>query len=117
MSSSRGGTETGREVESSMPRDMNKKQYWKSLAEVIEEARNMLVSDPLYVVAGKEGYVILDTAPELGEVGFRINLDGSATLIFTDHEMKTMSELHGRPSPEPNSASKDVPLEEDPPGN
>jgi len=93
--------------------DMSKKKYWKSLGEVIEEARNMLASDPLYVVAGKEGYVIVDTMPELGEVGFRINLDGSATLIFTDHETKTMSELHGHPSPEPDPAGKDVPSEED----
>ena len=95
MSSSRGGAETSREVVSNLNRDRSEKKYWKSLGEVIEEARNMLASEPLYVVAGKEGYEISDTAPELGEVGFRINLDGSATLIFTDHEMKTMSELHG----------------------
>src|SRR5215207_6054760 len=91
---SRTGAEISIESESIMPRNKSEKSDWKSLDEVVGEARAILASDPLYVVASKEGYVILNTAPELGEVGFRMNVDGSTTLIFTDHEKKKLSELH-----------------------
>jgi hypothetical protein len=67
----------------------------ESLRDTIREARNQLRSKPLYIVATADGYDIVDRLPESVPAYYRVNMDGTITLLVTEIETHKLLELHG----------------------
>jgi hypothetical protein len=86
----------------------------ESLHDTVREARNQLRSQPLYIVATAHGYDIVDSLPEHEPVYYRVNMDGTTTIIVTDNETHKLLELHGHEhsTSEPNPTMTDFAFEE-----
>src|SRR5215203_5632335 len=96
-----------------MTRNADGKKPSENLDDMVREARNQLDSQPLYIVATKRGYTI-NERPPLGEpVYYRVNLDGTTTLMVHDPETKQLLELSAYPASLPNMTTADRALNED----
>jgi hypothetical protein len=89
--------------------------HWleSSLENTMREAQKQLTSELLYIVATKQGYIIVDKLPQDEPVYYRVNVDKSTTLIVTDQATKQMRELPLYPASEPNLPTTDLALEDD----
>ena len=88
----------------------NSDYHWlqNSLENTVREARKQITSEPLYIMAIKLGYIIIDRLPQDEPVYYRVNLDKSITLIVTDQETKTPRELPLYTATEPNLSTTDL---------
>ena len=88
--------------------------FQESLHNTVREARKQLRSKPLYIVASARGYDIVDRLPEGEPVSYRVNMDGSITIIVSDNETHKLLELHGHehPASEQNATVTDLAFEE-----
>ena len=96
-----------------MPDNFDYHWLQNSLENTVREARKQLMSEPLYVVATKLGYVITNRLPQDEPVYYRVNVDKSTTLVVTDQETKKPRELPLYPASESGLSTTDLPSEED----
>src|SRR5215213_7309316 len=83
------------------------------LEDTVREAGTQLSAQPLYIVATEHGYDIVDKFPENAPVYYRVNMDGTTTLIVTDIETQKSVELHAHPASEPSPTMTDLAFEEE----
>ena len=96
-----------------MPDNFDYHWLQNSLENTVREARKQLTSEPLYIVATKLGYIIIDRLPQDEPVYYRVNVDKSTTLVVTDQETKKPRELPLYPASESGLSTTDLPSEED----
>ena len=83
-----------------------------NLDETVREARTQQASQPLYIVATNRGYTINVQPPQREPAYFRVNVDGSTTLMAQDLETKQLLEFPVHPATLPNLTTTDLALEE-----
>ena len=74
--------------------------------------RHALDSQPLYIVATKRGYTINEQPSQREPAYFRVNVDGSTTLMVNDPETKQLLEFPVHPASLPNMTTADVALDQ-----
>ncbi len=89
----------------------------KSLDDIVRDARKQLSERPLYIVLTEHGYHISDAAPQVQHGHYRVNVDGTTTLLVPDSETNKLMELPGHPASYPNMTTSDLKLNEDKPAN
>ncbi len=98
-----------------MIHNTNNPQPGKSLDDTVRQARERMTTEPMYIATTKRGYAISAEPPQLRQNYYRVNLDGSTTLIVRDHETQELMELPGHPASYPSLTTTDLALEEDTP--
>jgi hypothetical protein len=83
------------------------------LEETVRKARTQLDSKPLYIVATKRGYNIVEQSPQKEPAYFRVNADGSTTLMVNDPETRQLLEFPVHPATLPDMTTADVALDQD----
>jgi hypothetical protein len=96
-----------------MTQNADKKKPSINLDETVREARTQLDSQPLYIVPTKRGYTINEQPPQREPAYFRLNVDGSTTLIVHDPETRQFLEFAVHPASLPNMTRAEVALDED----
>ena len=80
----------------------------ETLYAAVCRAQNQLLFRPLYVVATRQGYMIIDEFPEGEPACYRVNVDKSITFIVTDQETMKLMELPPRAASETTLPMTDV---------